>query len=143
MFGGSGRAKKGSPNLGSRAKRADGEYCLDPTSWKNMFKNFDGYVPFHMALNSLIAQHDLTTEIELLNLSPNVNRNVGTTPPGISRFGAMNADSGSVNYGWSERANTKSEAERDVGEGNYLCYDNNWALLYYCLLYTSPSPRDS
>ena len=78
-------------HLGSKEKDGGTNHYLDLYAWRNMFKNFPGYAPGYIRLNRLLANAQMTTEIELLNLEKTnipLDRNVG---PPVTRANPMPA----------------------------------------------------
>lgn len=112
-------------HLGSKTITAanGSDYTLDVHSWRNMFKNFPGFVPAYLNLNHVLAQAHMTTEMEMLNLEKTnipLDRNVGPAISGASPLPSMRTRDG-MPYGWTEK----------IPYERFLTYDKNWALMYY------------
>lgn len=114
---------------GTGGSRVPAKYGIDQYSWRNMFKNFDGYVPFHLRLNRLLAGAHYATEFEMLDFKDtNIPQEMVSTD-GVTRANpdAEIRTADGIPYGWAKQL----EEQGTDGLGHYLAYDLNWALLYY------------
>ena len=76
----------------------------------------------------------MTTEVELLNLDKTnipLDRNVGPPTTRVNPISTMRTRDG-IPYAWSER----------IPNERYLCYDQNWALLYYTRMMSNISETE-
>ena len=157
--GGTSKSTKASPHLGSKVHTGTaGEHVLDLHSWRNLRKAFPGFAPDYIALNHILGNAHMTTELEMLNLDKTnipLDRNVGPGVSPINPLGPLRTRDG-MPYGWiSEMRDEDNEAFGFPGEGTdgltanaamgderLLIYDRNWALMYYVRMQSNISETE-